>query len=692
MSLRKIAENENDDAVFSGFQDLARRIVSDDWEVSTSQTHFRSFESGETDGRLMTHSVMRPSALSGFEDVIIAGALFKDSLLYKLWSNKNVRMVPVPAPLNASLRYAQHQNGSLVTFFYASDESWSKSLRDKWIEQEGHRTKFIDDVVAATIDLFGDEPFLWMGNNDLKDPFPQSGAKRLPNSPHGLNNYQVYHNVVILSALNLVPAHYKFLEPHAVTSDEVRTAIYRTAVYQAIMRCSIRSPEDATPKRVVVMDQDTAEWLVKLFPGAHVQALPGLKVQPRKGKPGRRRKHTNDAEKSRSYRRNKDAEYLVQLDLINGSSVVAGRYPDLRAALTCSMSELAKTRYENTYNNDHFVTPFSSGTAFGSVFDKMPLGHLDLCDDEAFIEFLRDLHTRRVAKEEAGAFSPAHFDHDMPGAETKRGLANITHVRGIWLDNDGGDLTPEKLADLFPYLRLIIWNTYSHTPAKPRWRVFIPTSHAMSIDVHRLIIKEIEQVLQKAGYRGKPKAGRQPKSPLQHGFDESKFNAASLFYLPCQAADRQHSFFNDYNAPEREVLDVPTWIKHRSLDIRPAPEIEEPDTKTNFALASTPSPTQVREKLRVLSEALVAQRAQDPLRRREEQIEKSISEWRSTPSGEGHIAFFRLACALQGAGLSESEIESRLCEEATYAHSPRDRRAEIKGLMKSLSRRGTFGT
>ncbi|KMO27883.1 hypothetical protein VQ02_32395 [Methylobacterium variabile] len=82
-------------------------------------------------------------------------------------------------------------------------------------------------------------------------------------------------------------------------------------------------------------------------------------------------------------------------------------------------------------------------------------------------------------------FSPAHFE-PTKAAETDRGLGNITHLRGIWLDNDGGDLDHAEFAALFPYLRVVAWNTASSTPEEPRWRAFIPTDCALSIEVQMM--------------------------------------------------------------------------------------------------------------------------------------------------------------------------------------------------------------
>ena len=75
--------------------------------------------------------------------------------------------------------------------------------------------------------------------------------------------------------------------------------------------------------------------------------------------------------------------------------------------------------------------------------------------------------------------------------------------------------------------------------------MFIPTSLAMSVDIHKMIMRQIESVLNEKGYWTKKQldARTKIKSRSLHGFDTSKFNAASLFYLPCQAKNPADSFF-----------------------------------------------------------------------------------------------------------------------------------------------------
>src|SRR5262249_14426486 len=54
------------------------------------------------------------------------------------------------------------------------------------------------------------------------------------------------------------------------------------------------------------------------------------------------------------------------------------------------------------------------------------------------------------------------------------------------------------------------------------------------------------------------------------------------------------------------------------------------------------------------------------------------------PKGQGNDAFFRFALKLRKAGLSPPEINAILTEEASYAHSPKDRRAQIPYIMDTL--------
>lgn len=694
MSLRKIARNKNRDRVYELFESFAHRVTSEHWSVYALQNSYESLLRGEkANGRLTTYSLLKPSIFDQFGSTIIASACFEDTMLYRLWTAWGVPMEPVTGKLAKGLRYQQHENGHLIQIAYVSDEDWSKSLRDRVVEVDGSPTRVLDRLVPLIGDATGGEPFAWMGNKDLRadifDHLP--GAVRLPNSPHGLNQFQHLHQVVVLSALNPPPAHFAFMATESINGEELRTSHYRTAVYQAVMRISIRNPESDDPKLVVVMDRATAEWLAGLFPGAEVVPLEGLGVRLSKGMPGRPRLYENSAQRKRAHRIRQQEQWYADLAGINGFGVEPKTYSQFIGEVEAA---LASTESRDKNTSIRTFRPANFGSAFADKYASRPIADLDLDDEEEFIRLLRLLHKEvPAAKEDNVLLSPAHFDPDM-ATETCRGLSNITHVRGIWMDNDGGDLTPDEFARLFPYLRLVVWNTYSSTPENLRWRVFIPTDYAMSIEVHRCVMAQIEKVLKDAGYRSdrdiEKLKGRSAKAWRRHGFDVGKFNAASLFYAPCQAAHPQDSFFIDYmidrNEPKRGPLDLYQWIDHCILDLRPDPEpVAVPTTST----PTIPQPqVAASDSLRALRDRLVQMREKGSAQQRQEKIDRAVEEWRCTPKGDGHAAFFKLAKALQRAGLDETDIQQKLREEASFAHSPRDRRAEIRDIMRSLRKMG----
>ncbi|WP_306222536.1 DEAD/DEAH box helicase family protein [Bosea beijingensis] len=689
----KIADNRRGDVVLKKLQPLARRLVSEHWQVHVDQRQYARLIRGEkTDSTLNTYAVLKPTIFAGFKRVILASACIQETMAFKLFEAQRCKMLPVKGRLLRDLRYTRHEHGERITIFYACDEAWSKRYRDKLVEDGvGGSIKLGDKIGIAVLDQFGDVPFLWMGNKDVKDNiFGVAGAQRLPNTPHGLNQFQGFHNIVVISALNPPPQHFRFLAELGIDGDEVRTAHYRTAVYQAVMRSSIRNPADAAPKQVVVMDRDTAEWLADLFPGATVAQLPGLDVVPRKGKAGRPRQHKSGSERTKSCRAEKHKALLAELDRLNGTDFAMNGYPDLDPS-EFGCNDIASIERD-------YVTPISplSGTAFATIYDKTPLSQIDYQDDDAFVAELRRLHQDVVAKEDAGLFAPASFDATRSG-ETARGLANVTYLRGIWLDNDGGDLTYAAFADLFPHLRVVVWNTASSTPEKPRWRVFIPTTCAMSVEVHKLIIAEIVGVLERAGYWGQRKLEKDArlKGKPCHGFDESKFTANSMFYLPCQARHPKGSFFTDFGVrdPCRGPLSVHDWLDHVIGKWKPEPEIGPilPLTNSSIVLPN-PAPTaSPPTRLQMLREQLAQDHRQSAAGRQDEKVGRAIEAWRSTPSGMGHHNFFVLGAALWRAGLEPHEVKAKLQHEVMFSTSPRERRGEIGGIIKKLERSGTFG-
>jgi hypothetical protein len=258
------------------------------------------------------------------------GACFRQSVLYHLWAAMGVEFLPHKAIMKG-LRYTDHQNGSLLTIRYATEQDWSKNFRDKPVTDDLDATVF-SRVVQRVSEVFDGDDFVWMGNKDVADSIFGGQGHRLPNSPFGLNPHQHIHSVVILSAFLPPPAHFAFLDALGFDSREVKQAGYWQAVHQAAMRISLRNPDDMNPKTVIVMDRATADWMATMFPGCTVTPLGGIDDLPAKGKPGRLRQYDDAADRKRAHRDRFKLELQAALDLVNGGNRVIGQFPEDRAS------------------------------------------------------------------------------------------------------------------------------------------------------------------------------------------------------------------------------------------------------------------------------------------------------------------------------------------------------------------------
>ncbi len=261
-ALEKIATNETGDDLWEQISETAWLLLSDAWDVFVNLEQYRRLQQGGGKTRQLTfHCVLRPQVFEGYRRVSIAGANVEDSILYHLFAEQGVKF-EIDEPLENRLRYNSHNNGDLITIYYAFEGFWSKQKQLKVLVPDDPITN-VQRIVEAAKDLFKDEPYLWMGNISIQTcPFGTNQAIRLPNVPHGLNQFDHIHNVAVLSASNPPPAHFKFLETRGVSPAQVRIAVQGSSVYQAVLRTSIRSDSDH-PKIIVVPDRETAEWLAK---------------------------------------------------------------------------------------------------------------------------------------------------------------------------------------------------------------------------------------------------------------------------------------------------------------------------------------------------------------------------------------------------------------------------------------------
>jgi hypothetical protein len=109
----------------------------------------------------------------------------------------------------------------------------------------------------------------------------------------------------------------------------------------------------------------------------------------------------------------------------------------------------------------------------------------------------------------------------------RRKQANVYSTLGLMLDFDSKiTFTHDNFAKIFPGLSYIAYNTWRSTKANPRFRVYVPTDTVMTAVTYKQVLREVISML--------------PKGSV----DKAPTNAASAFFIPCQARDSEASFFH----------------------------------------------------------------------------------------------------------------------------------------------------
>jgi len=661
------------------------------------------------DTQVAFFSLLNPSVFDGFAGTpTIMAAGIKDTLLYHPWTIRHgITWLPHTA-ITRRLRATAHYNGDLLSIYCATERDYSKKLRNTSLAEPKQESEEIvrhtkertytmsdnffrldadepigtvqEEFVAAAVRLFGHDGFAYLANNDSANLTATIG-ERLPNTPHGLNQYQNLHKAAIFSALNLTPAHIKFLGSLGVSPDEIRGAIAYQAAYQAALRISLRDPFDRHAKIIVVPDKGCAEYIATMFPGSAVKPLGGrlAAVAPdkRKTKGGKRGRDVQDAECKRQYRKEQELKRQMGLYLLDDPK-------SPRIGMSLFM------------NKD---TP--------SPYEVIGWPGIDL-----FVEWLHALsNDTHASKADNRLISPSIFNTQRAidagvfnkwGKPRKRARVNVESSVGIWLDNDLGVMTHEEFAALFPDLQMVIYNTYSSKAGALKYRVWIPTTHAMDAELYLFITKQIKTKVEEHGngYRShswlirwienyKRDHGRWPCEDevpyANHGFDWGKTMPENLMYLPCKAADPDPaaSFFLDLRDGLRRPLDVEAWITHPIADVRPEPA-QEP---LALVLVAPPAPVAAPAStpMQRLVAAMQKQQHQSYQQQQQGRTAAAINRWRSyhAGSGEANNKFYALGCALQDAGHDLTAVRALLKQEATNI----DRKAQIDSIIDSLRKR-----
>lgn len=634
-------------------QKLAKAAASGRHDVWVIQSQWNALIKGGH--RLQAMTLLRADFLGKFASVTMAGALFEESPLFKIWSASGTKFV-ADEGLAESLRYRDHENGREVEILYAYGADWSKCRRLKNGVWTG--------LVSAIEREFRGEKYLWNANKDVEaggefDPGAlDSGdlTARLPHVAHGMNSFQDFRNIAFLSALNLQPWQYRFLEGQGLSQDEVRTWTYRQQLYQAVMRTAIRNPADHERKRVIVPDLGTAEWLREVFPGSSIRSLGLESVQAGKAcKKGRRRTHASNAAKTKACEEKRQREIFRRV-FENIPHFVEEQFLDLET--DSDSSQINSNReadnvltYEIPLEKEKRKSAHAACLSIWGDFSlKSFSGNAYAVDFNDLIASLRNIHKQTVeCKRENWLMSPGIFK-----SLTSKTANNVEYARVIILDIDGGSLSHKMLSVIFPFVEISAFNTHSNSKSMQKWRAIIPLTRPITAIEYNQIAKAIVRIIEAKGFVSL-KHAKGSKYERTHGIDH-KVNASDMFYMPCQAkGGAADSFFQHYKKG-RKAIDPDEWLANHPIEIEEFIEAGE----IGAAIGDVDNIPAVKTA-----------------------IDEFMSE--GTGPGQGDAAMYVLAMKLRSAGLSWADARPILHQCALGANSPSDRLRQARRLERLWS-------
>lgn len=646
-SLQRIVDNRNNDDVWRSLKDVCVRMLRTDCECYVQAKQYNELVNGlKSKAQLAIYSLLKPDRFFGFEQVTFAAADFKDTLTYHHWERLGISWREDEEVIDGILRRVHPDNPNL-TIFYGYEGRNSKNLRDR-LEKDGN-----GELRQASIREMRGEPFLWLENKDRADTSSlnsQPNGKRLPPVSAGLNGFDTYRHAIILSAYNHDPGTADFLTRIAGFNKAMQAREMVGHLYQAFMRTALRKDEIAEEARWVVACRNEAELLSERFPGCVVKPLGLAPLENRKS--GRPRKHANDNERKREYERKKKEELAR----------CAGFAADLAPALLENVVFLYE-QDETTYKTiGDFVRDFR-GSYFTTYRDTNP--KCITMSEKKFIRFLKDHHRLTyLQKDDMPCIAGAMFDPSRSSGNIRNQI-NMVFSRGIWIDVEGGDLTPQLFEEEFPQLQFVAYSTFRHTKEKPRYRIYILTNRPMHHEESVAIYHEIRCVLKNRGWIGGKRDTAKRSVSFNDRFDgiDHRPNPSQLSILPCQSEDKKASFFLD-KTNGKEPLNVDAWLEQKLW-------FEGDDEFYGFSI-----PPEGNDNLELSPEQITI-------------ITEATAQWETVGrlKGNGDAGIFILYQAFRRAKLSIFEMEWRLYQAASRASSPTNRKTQVRRLIENLRRK-----
>jgi hypothetical protein len=498
------------------------------------------------------------------------------------------------------------------------------------------------------VEEFDGYEYLWLANKGKVYDNALDGV-RLPNVPHGLNQFQGYHRCAILSALNPTPEHGRFLQQVVqLTPRQIRRALLSEVAYQAMGRGSMRNPDANEEFVLIVPDKITADDIAKLYPGATIELLMGYDPVP----PLRANRYNSDDERRQArldtFRRANSNRYNNSLSI--GICCTPDQIPDSPTNAQPPCHPLIVAEPEYTYS------------LFGSIMAQKPAMVLSDSTKDA-VNLLRsaydELDRRDLPKPASGLITSAIFREDAPNRTNEYVERNGGM---LFFDLDGCDMPREKVADLLDAQCVLCNTASSHTymntrlaATLERMRLVVFANANMTPETYEMVGRQIANYLnEKAAAQG-----------YKLGLDPSKLHRGTMMYLPRHAESYMYdpcaSFFIDRTV-HRQPLDIAPWIEAAQEEMSRIPVYHSPDDA--------------------------------PCDNSDPRYEAAFERWRMRSSGHGNFEFNRLAWSLAARGMHVGQVEQTLKEQASLLQgkSKADRQSQIPYIIRHLKVKGFEST
>lgn len=551
---------------------VEKRQVTDDAKCSTIW--------GNQQNKLYFLSMLQPTIYAGFATVIMMGANFESSLLYRYWSEHcNVKFKPLNKILNR-LRYTKYDCGQRLTLLYMQDENWSKY---SGLKESGGKT-WLDHHHTTVERYFENEKFLFVKNKSDKRVF--RNGEVIPVVSHGLNDYQHYDRIYFSPALNYEPKHYEMLDALGISKESVKSGLSPEVAHQAIMRTSLRDPNATSDVTAIVVDKDTAEAIAAMFISCKIGRIGG---KPRKViglDPSDRQ------QKSR-------LSNLIELHDLN--SLVRPTPSDNE-----NMQKMSQNLYvyrecdKICKNQDPSFNDMEMGITLMSDIYSKGIATQKFNGPMDFTGFMKSIFTNDVISEknESVLFNGVQYKDNA-----SRSLDNVSHAEFVVLDIDDGDLSPEEFKKIFSKNRnhkysFFMCNSFSRSEERPNnYRAVFFTKQVVNDHQYRMVHAHLHRIIEDHGYITCRKADiakhlKQNPNAKFSGIDLTKNHTASFFYISCKIKEREdQAFFWKVNMRDAAQvakcsIDVEAVIRHTPDDYQKPALIYEAASPRPSAVAS----------------------------------------------------------------------------------------------------------